>query len=205
VTVTAGADQHSLLVAWQPPADAVGGTIGGYAVEVLDAATGEPAALAGTEADATGVTVDELATGAYVVRVRAFNEAGLGAAAERRVDLGPVFAFAGFFAPVESPPVVNIAKAGSAIPVNFSLGGDQGLGVFAVGSPRSERVTCDSRDTLSDIAATTTPGASALSYDRLTQRYTYVWKTSSAYAITCRRLTVTFTDGQSHSTEFRFK
>jgi hypothetical protein len=34
--------------------------------------------------------------------------------------------FSGFFQPVDNLPTLNIAKAGSAIPVKFSLGGDQG-------------------------------------------------------------------------------
>lgn len=33
--------------------------------------------------------------------------------------------FSGFFSPVDSMPVINLAKAGSAIPVKFSLGGNQ--------------------------------------------------------------------------------
>jgi hypothetical protein len=31
--------------------------------------------------------------------------------------------FSGFLSPVSSQPAVNVAKAGSAIPVKFSLGG----------------------------------------------------------------------------------
>jgi Domain of unknown function (DUF4082) len=38
--------------------------------------------------------------------------------------------FSGFFQPVNNMPTLNVAKAGSAIPVKFSLGGDQGLDIF---------------------------------------------------------------------------
>ena len=35
-----------------------------------------------------------------------------------------VFPVSGFLAPVDAPPVVNSVKAGAAVPVKFSLGGD---------------------------------------------------------------------------------
>src|SRR5262249_27548413 len=39
------------------------------------------------------------------------------------------YSFGGFFSPVNNPSVLNAVKAGQAIPVKFSLHGDQGLGV----------------------------------------------------------------------------
>ena len=39
--------------------------------------------------------------------------------------------FTGFFSPVDNLPTVNVAKAGSTIPVKFSLGGNRGLGILA--------------------------------------------------------------------------
>jgi hypothetical protein len=39
-------------------------------------------------------------------------------------------------APVDSPPTVNTVKAGAAVPVKFSVNGDRGLDIFAVGYPR---------------------------------------------------------------------
>src|SRR5438445_3582384 len=41
------------------------------------------------------------------------------------------YSFSGFFAPVDNPPTFNRVKAGTAVPVKFSLGGDQGLNIFA--------------------------------------------------------------------------
>ena len=55
-----------------------------------------------------------------------------------------VYKFSGFFAPVENLPAVNHVKAGQAVPVKFSLLGNQGLGIFAAGYPRSEQITCGS-------------------------------------------------------------
>jgi N-acetylneuraminic acid mutarotase len=116
-----------------------------------------------------------------------------------------VFDFAGFFSPVDNPPILNAVKAGTAIPVKFSLGGDQGLNVFAAGYPKSERVTCDASASLDDIEQTVTAGGSSLSYDATADRYTYVWKTDRGWANTCRKLLVQLTDGSNHTAYFKFK
>jgi hypothetical protein len=41
------------------------------------------------------------------------------------------------------------------IPIRFSLGGDQGLGVIAAGYPRSEQIPCDSAAPVEGAAAAT--------------------------------------------------
>lgn len=58
----------------------------------------------------------------------------------------PVFTFAGFFAPVDNPPTINSMNAGRAVPVKFSLGGDQGLNIFNPGYPTSQQVNCTTGD-----------------------------------------------------------
>ena len=115
------------------------------------------------------------------------------------------YRFAGYFAPVENLPTVNVANAGRAIPIKFSLGGDRGMAIFAGGSPSSQRVACDNGAPLSMVTETATPGASTLSYDAATGRYTYVWKTDVAWAGTCRQFVLTLADGTSHPASFRFK
>src|SRR6185503_11562768 len=54
------------------------------------------------------------------------------------------YSLVGFFSPVDNPPTLNVVKAGAAIPVKFSLGGNQGLGVMAAGYPSSKAIACDS-------------------------------------------------------------
>ena len=115
------------------------------------------------------------------------------------------YRFAGYFAPVENLPTVNVANAGRAIPIKFSLGGDRGMSIFAAGSPSSQRIACDNGAPLSTVTETATPGASTLSYDAATGRYTYVWKTDVAWAGTCRQFVLTLADGTSHPASFRFK
>jgi hypothetical protein len=117
----------------------------------------------------------------------------------------PTYAFEGFFAPVDNPPVLNQMAAGRAVPVKFSLGGDQGLDVLAAGAPSSSRVSCATGATVDVVEQTVTAGSSSLTYDAGTRRYQYVWKTSKEWAGTCRQLTVTLDDGTSHRASFAFR
>ena len=115
-----------------------------------------------------------------------------------------MFTFTGFFDPVKNPPVINQMKAGQAAPLKFSLGGDQGLAIFATGFPQSQRIQCDSLSPIDNVEQTTTAGSSSLSYDPATGIYTYVWKTEKSWASTCRQLTVRFIDGQTYTLNFKF-
>ena len=110
--------------------------------------------------------------------------------------------FAGFFAPVDNPPIRNSVKAGSAVPVKFSLGSNQGLSIFQAGYPVSQSVACDSGVPTDSIEETVTAGASSLSYDASSDRYTYVWKTDKAWAKTCRRLILKLSSGLQQTAEF---
>jgi hypothetical protein len=138
------------------------------------------------------------------------GEAGDGDDAANSVIVDPgapadVFDFAGFFAPVNNLPVRNSVKAGKAIPVKFSLGGDQGLDIFAAGSPTSRSVDCNSQAPTDEIETTIeSPGASRLTYDAESDRYQLVWKTDKAWR-GCRLLTLKLRDGTTHRAIFEFK
>lgn len=115
------------------------------------------------------------------------------------------YAFTGFFQPVDNPNVVNVVKAGQAIPVKFSLGGNYGLNIFATGSPTSQQVACTNGAPLDDVEETVTAGNSTLTYDAGTTQYHYVWKTDKSWSGQCRQLTVTLSDGTSRTANFQFK
>jgi hypothetical protein len=117
----------------------------------------------------------------------------------------PAYLFSGFFPPVDNPPTVNTAKAGGAIPIKFSLGGDFGLNIFAALYPKSQPVACESGVPQGDLEQTVTPGSSSLSYDPITDTYTYVWKTSKAWAGSCREFIVKLNDATEHVVLFSFK
>ena len=111
-------------------------------------------------------------------------------------------AFRGFFQPVDNPPTLNKVKAGSAVPVKFSLGGDKGLGVFAEGYPRSRTISCDSEAPMDTIEQTVSASSSGLSYDTSSDQYTYVWKTHKSWT-GCRQLEMVLKDGSLHEANFK--
>jgi hypothetical protein len=124
---------------------------------------------------------------------------GAAAAAHRNA-----YAFAGFFSPVDND-AVNRITAGRSVPMKFSLGGDFGL-VIAPSSPASYLVNCDGGVPESDVEDTDTAGQSVLQYNPDTGTYTYVWKTSTAWAKgTCVTFEMTLTDGSTHTAEFKVK
>ncbi len=111
----------------------------------------------------------------------------------------------GFFPPINALPDVNKAKAGSVIPVKFSLNGDQGLGILANGYPVSFQVDPDTLAPLSDPELTQLPGKRGLTYDPLAGQYIYGWQTSKSWAGTYRLLKVVLADGSIHYALFTFK
>jgi hypothetical protein len=118
---------------------------------------------------------------------------------------GPRYAWTGFLRPVDNPPAVNTVTAGRAIPITFTLGGDQGLDIFRDGYPANAAYPCDGSAPTDATEPTVTAGASGLSYDPATHRYTYVWKTDKAWAGTCRAFVIRLADGSPAKTAtFRF-
>ena len=114
------------------------------------------------------------------------------------------YAFTGFMQPVDPLPTVNTVTAGRAIPIKFGLGSDFGLEILPMGSPSSVRVGCDTRADIDAVETTATAGSSSLSYSVGNGTYTYVWKTDTAWAGTCRTLQLKLDDGTTHEAMFNF-
>ena len=106
----------------------------------------------------------------------------------------------GAFDKLEPPPALNSAKAGKTVDLTFSLGGDQGLDIFADGYPATRAINCESGEPEEDP----TPALGTLSYDASRDVYTYAWLTSSAWA-GCRELALQLQGGASQSVNFRFR
>jgi hypothetical protein len=115
------------------------------------------------------------------------------------------YTFSGFSQPVDNLPTVNSVAAGRAVPVKFSLGGDQGLDIFEAGYPKSQTISCSSSATVDGIEQTVTAGGSGLTYDASSGQYTYVWKTDKAWAGSCRQLVLKLKDGSTQRANFQFK
>lgn len=76
---------------------------------------------------------------------------------------GPTYTFTGFYQPVDNQPTVNTMQAGRAVAVKFSLGGDQGLNIFAPGYPASQTYNGQSGEPTDEVEQTSTAGQSSLS------------------------------------------
>jgi hypothetical protein len=114
-----------------------------------------------------------------------------------------VYPFTGFKAPVANPPDVNPVKAGQAVPIKFSLGGDRGLRILTPPAPTSRPIACPSGPAGDPVLAFPA-GNSGLQYDAASDTYTWVWKTDAAWK-GCRTLTVALDDGTTHEALFAFK
>ena len=119
------------------------------------------------------------APGTRSVTVRVTGGLGLSSADTAVVSV--IWNFTGFLRPVDNPPVRNRANAGSAIPLKFSLSGNQGLDILAAGYPRSSASHCDV-SSVEDLVEETVASQSALVYDASGDRYVFVWKTDKQWA-----------------------
>lgn len=112
------------------------------------------------------------------------------------------YSFDGFFKPIENGKI-NAVKAGNAIPLKFSLGGNQGLDIFTPGYPKSTAMACGV-SAGDEVTETVTAGNSSLNYDAKVDQYVYAWKTERNWK-GCRLLTVKLKDGSVHTAMFEFR
>lgn len=103
----------------------------------------------------------------------------------------------GFFRPVDMAPVVNVAKAGSTVPLKWYFPLVEGGGLASV---QSSSVGCP--NAVSD-AIETTSGSSGLQ-DLGGGYWQWNWKTSTTFS-GCRILRMTFTDGSVKTATFDFR
>jgi len=158
--------------------------------------------------ETTGATVSFSAAGLQApatrtVAVRATDVDGQTATDTASVRV--IWDFGGFLDPVADPPAVNLVRAGVAVPLTFSLAGDQGLGILAAGSPSSRPVACEGGGTPEPLEPVSTAGQSGLTYDPETDTYTLVWKTRRPWAGTCRMLSLDLADETSYVALFQFR
>jgi uncharacterized protein len=140
------------------------------------------------------------APAAFTIKVQATDTGGLTATDSATVNV--IWQFTGFFSPVDAAPTFNVVKAGQSVPVKFSLGGDQGLGILT--GTLVTQVACPVSAVLDSVEETLSSSTSSLRYDAATGRYIYVWKTEKSWGNTCRKLTLNFADGTSQFALFEF-
>lgn len=149
---------------------------------------------------ATEAAIDTAAVGSKTFTVNTADN--VGNSGLTNVTYNVIYNFSGFFPPVDNP--LNRAKAGSAIPVKFSLSGNQGMAIFEANYPASQSIACESAAPTGALEKTNTAGNSGLNYDPATDTYNYIWKTDKAWAGTCRQLIVKLIDGTFHLALFKF-
>jgi beta-glucosidase-like glycosyl hydrolase len=103
----------------------------------------------------------------------------------------------GGFTPPLSEGAMNEARAGSTVPIKFSLGADFGLDIFAEGYPYSVEVDCMTQAEI---------GPHELITDwKIAGGYHADWKTDGAWGGTCRLLSIKLLDNTVHTATFSFK
>ena len=192
-TVSVDADPPSIAFG-SCPATAILARPASVGWTASDAESGLATASSGT------VGVDTSTIGTRLLQASATDNVGHVATATCSVNV--IYDFKGFNKPVMNLPAFNKATAGGIFSLSFSLGGSQGLAIFAPGYPASTPIACGS--TIEATIGTPTVGASpALVYGG--GRYTYAWKTDKSWAGTCRQFIVLLTDGTYHRANFAFK
>ena len=148
---------------------------------------------------ASGQVLRTLSTPGMVAAVYGGFRAGLSGTAPPP----PSFNFSGFFPPVDNPPTVNVMPAGKAVQVIFSLHGNQGLNIFAPGSPIVTTVPCPAGADKDKVEQTVNANSSSLSYNAQLDLYVYTWATSPTWRGSCRELNLKLSDGKNHKALFR--
>ena len=124
----------------------------------------------------------------------------------RKLTVVDCYTFTGFTAPVDNG-IVNIAKAGSAIPLKFRVTDANSAPVTGLTAPpvavTSKGAPCgsDPGDAIEEYAA----GNSGLQ-NLGNGYYQFNWKTPKAYKGQCRTVTVSLGDGnETHTAQFSFR
>jgi hypothetical protein len=115
------------------------------------------------------------------------------------------YAFAGFDSPVDNAPVLNVAKAGQAIPLKWRI-------VDATGAPVTNLTSVTVTVKTLSCSAGTTPdqleeyatGSSGLQ-NLGNGYYQFNWKTPKAYANSCKTMHLDMGEGITRQALFQFK
>jgi YVTN family beta-propeller protein len=166
--------------------------------------------LAACEGDvASGAALDTSTAGAHSFTVAARDAAGNTATVTHTYNVaspgngpGAGYDFGGFLGSIQNGARV---KAGDAVPIVFSLGGDVGIDVLAAGSPSSGRVDCEHPGTPTTTEPALSKGGRGLFFNARTGHYVFVWQTERSWKGTCRTFVLALNDGSVHQLTVNFR
>lgn len=157
------------------------------------------ASCTGTVPD--GSAVDTATAGPHTFAVGAADNKGNTARSEVPYRVG--YQFAGFTAPVDNAGVMNIVKAGQAVPLKWRLTDVNGAPVTSLTTAtiQTRTVACSAveTDALETVAAT---GSSLINQGD--GYYQLNWKTPTSFADSCRELQLDLGEGQMRTALFGF-
>ena len=121
----------------------------------------------------------------------------------------------GFVGGINDEPSLNVVNAGTTRPMEFTLGGNQGLDILASDSPYSRQVDCNTLQTVDPAAQFITPrpipvkardrrADARLHYDPSRTRTRSRGRRSRSGTARCREFVLTRKDGVQHRAYFRF-
>lgn len=113
-----------------------------------------------------------------------------------------IWDFDGFRKPIEA---LREVKAGSTLPLKFSLGGDQGLAIFRPGYPASESFVCGTTPPSIATQPAALTGPTGFRYDGSRDEYIFLWKTDKSWGDTCRVFVLGLADGTTHDIVVHFQ
>jgi YVTN family beta-propeller protein len=147
----------------------------------------------------SGAALDTATAGQHSFTVAARDGEGNAASVTHSYSVGG-YPFGGFLGSIRDGAVI---KAGTTVPIVFSLGGDRGLDVLAAGSPASGAVMCGSADAPESVQ----PAYSdyGLRFSASAGLYVFKWHTKRSWAGTCRAFVLTLNDGSVHQLTVKFR
>jgi len=113
------------------------------------------------------------------------------------------YQFQGFKKPLKAAPQLNKEEAGETLPIKFSLGGNFGTNVLTT-APTTQQINCNTREPIGDTIEAVSVKDKGLQLKE-NGFYRFNWKTLKKWKNSCRKFTLSFTNGEVISIYFRFK
>jgi hypothetical protein len=175
------------------------------AVPVAGCSTTDEGSGVATEATLSLSGGNSLGVGSFTATCSGATDTAGNAADPVSVHYNVTFLFTGFSSPVDNPNVMNIAKAGQAIPLKFRITDASGnpIGNLTGVTVTASSLFC-SAGTTTDLINEYASGSSGLQ-NLGDGYYQWNWKTPTSYANSCKTMKLDLGEGLFHTALFQFK